>query len=689
MWRYLEGVKQPPGPGSKKRNAVYDREYEKTKRQRTFRTEWASSGRTWLVNTDEAGMYCLACKSHPTASAIDNNKKGNMVSGTKSYKLDTIVKHERSKQHIAALDIWNRKPKEESDAGKIIMNLNKDIYQKLVRMFRNCHALISNCRPLSDFVWLCQLDAMKGLQMGETYRNVMSAKNFVTAIAHVEFRNIAKIVDEAKFLCVIGEGSTDTSIREQEMWFVRLCIKGDIKVYFIGVESAERADAEHIVSGLKNIILENLMMDSAEFIRKLVSLGCDGASVMVGCKAGVSALLKQEQPCVVTVHCMAHRLELCLKDAAKKVSVYDKIINTLLMGIYYFYYNSTLNRSMLLRTFNAIKTGDDKLLIPVKSGGTRWIGHQLRAITAVVTSYKFIVAHLEQTGTACCVGSMKKSLQQKKSFCSTRTDFGDEDLHQLMDHFRPVLKEAGVDLEEAELEWSFLKMQVSNKRRQSPKDFVPDWKVINQEYSDRFKNILPVMDLLLTLSLSSAEAERGFSQLKLIKTKLRTNLSDTSLNEQLAIKLLSPSMENFDPDDAIQYWNTSVLRSRRPNFMKDRVQQRKKDKENEDVQEIHEHDSMEAEFEGQGVESEETERDNDSVEVESEGQAVESEETERDNDSVKLSLKGRQWKARRQREIMTVWKLSLKGRQWKARRQREKMTVWKMSSKHRRLKVGK
>ena len=325
-----------------------------------------------------------------------------MVSGTTSYKLDTIVKHEKSKQHIAALDIWQRKPKEESDAGKIIMNLNKDIYEKLVRMFRNCHALISNCRPLSDFVWLCQLDTMKGLQMGETYRNVMSAKNFVTAIAHVEFRKIAQIVDEAKFLCVIGDGSTDTSIREQEMWFVRLCIKGDIKVYFIGIESAERADAEHIVSGLKNIILENLVMDSAEFIRKLVSLGCDGASVMVGCKAGVSALLKQEQPCLVTVHCMAHRLELCLKDAAKKVSVYDKIINTLLMGIYYFYYHSSLNRSMLLRTFNALKTGDDKPLIPVKSGGTRWIGHQFRAITAVVTSYKFIVAHLEQVNITMC-----------------------------------------------------------------------------------------------------------------------------------------------------------------------------------------------------------------------------------------------------------------------------------------------
>ena len=50
----------------------------------------------------------------------------------------------------------------------------------------------------------------------------------------------------------------------------------------------------------------------------MAALACDGASVMLGSKAGVGALLRREQPCLISIHCMAHRLELALKDASKK-----------------------------------------------------------------------------------------------------------------------------------------------------------------------------------------------------------------------------------------------------------------------------------------------------------------------------------------------------------------------------------
>lgn len=117
---------------------------------------------------------------------------------------------------------------------------------------------------------------------------------------------------------------------------------------------------------------------------------------MVGCRAGVGALLRKEQPSMLTLHCMAHRLELALKDATKKLKLHDKSVTVLCMGLYYFYHNSALNRAMLVRNFDALKTKTDKLLIPSRTGGTRWIGHSLRSISSVITSYRFIVAHLGQ-----------------------------------------------------------------------------------------------------------------------------------------------------------------------------------------------------------------------------------------------------------------------------------------------------
>lgn len=119
---------------------------------------------------------------------------------------------------------------------------------------------------------------------------------------------------------------------------------------------------------------------------------------MTGCKSGVKAILEKDCPSIVTIHCMAHRLELSLKDVTKNVKTYQRV-NILLAGLYYFYHNSALNRAVLQKTYEATKSLDENLLIPTRVGGTRWIGHQVTAITYVITSYKFIVTHMEQVST--------------------------------------------------------------------------------------------------------------------------------------------------------------------------------------------------------------------------------------------------------------------------------------------------
>ena len=60
-------------------------------------------------------------------------------------------------------------------------------------------------------------------------------------------------------------------------------------------------------------------------------MGSDGASVMLGKKSGVLVLLKEQQPSLIGIHCSAHRLELCYKDAMKKVPMAEKVL-TLLTG---------------------------------------------------------------------------------------------------------------------------------------------------------------------------------------------------------------------------------------------------------------------------------------------------------------------------------------------------------------------
>lgn len=50
---------------------------------------------------------------------------------------------------------------------------------------------------------------------------------------------------------------------------------------------------------------------------KLVGMGADGASVNLGKKGGVVALLRRDIPHVIDFHCLPYRLELALLEMQK------------------------------------------------------------------------------------------------------------------------------------------------------------------------------------------------------------------------------------------------------------------------------------------------------------------------------------------------------------------------------------
>ena len=78
------------------------------------------------------------------------------------------------------------KNKPVAEAAQIINTINQENLEKLTKLFRNCYAIISKNRPISDFTWQCELDEVKGLDIGTTYRNRTYAKTFLQSIADVE-----------------------------------------------------------------------------------------------------------------------------------------------------------------------------------------------------------------------------------------------------------------------------------------------------------------------------------------------------------------------------------------------------------------------------------------------------------------------------------------------------------------------
>ena len=120
----------------------------------------------------------------------------------------------------------------------------------------------------------------------------------------------------------------------------------------------------------------------------------------------------------------------------------------------------------------------------------------------------------------------------------------------LAKHFKPVVQ-SRLEVGKLNDEWTSLKADVYSGRDWEKTLFILDWPEINRLYSS-YSSLLSLMDLVLTLPVSTAECERGFSWLKQTKTDWRSSLHIKSLNKLMCVALESPSIAEFDPTHPIK-----------------------------------------------------------------------------------------------------------------------------------------
>ena len=175
-------------------------------------------------------MFCKYCCKY--------EKAGSFVVGSPVFKLESIKAHNSSASHMK----WALREKAESNPGsnvadKTMDQLGKTTFYKMCKLFRNAHAIARHSRPYTDFVWMCTLDDMKGVQIGNTYRNDKQCATFIHHIAQAQRDEIKQMAAEAKFVSLSCDGSTDNSHTEAKLAYVRFCHQGSISVHFVGVKS--------------------------------------------------------------------------------------------------------------------------------------------------------------------------------------------------------------------------------------------------------------------------------------------------------------------------------------------------------------------------------------------------------------------------------------------------------------------
>jgi len=112
--------------------------------------------------------------------------------------------------------------------------------------------------------------------------------------------------------------------------------------------------------------------------KQLIGIGTDGASANIA-NAGLKGIVENKLEWIVWMWCLAHRLELGIKDALK--GTYFDEIDDMLLRLYYIYERSPKKcwelNDIVIDLQQFLTFNDDAGIKPVRASGTRWITHKL------------------------------------------------------------------------------------------------------------------------------------------------------------------------------------------------------------------------------------------------------------------------------------------------------------------------
>ena len=148
------------------------------------------------------------------------------------------------------------------------------------------------------------------------------------------------MLTKAKFFSIQADTTTDCGNIEDELYMVMhfdpYSQDGAVHVRdrFLTVRRPSRCDAKGLYECFERALA---YVGVTDWQTKLIGFGCDGTYVKIG-EGGLRGILEESMPWVVVFWCLAHRLELALKDALK--GTLFTTIDEMLLRLYYLYHKS-------------------------------------------------------------------------------------------------------------------------------------------------------------------------------------------------------------------------------------------------------------------------------------------------------------------------------------------------------------
>ena len=152
-------------------------------------------------------------------------------------------------------------------------------------------------------------------------------------------------------------------------------------------------------------LLKEELVFSQLNIKDVMGLATDGASVMVGTREGVASKLKRDNPCIIAIHCVCHRLALACTDCNEDTK-YIQDVSDILRQTWKHFENSPKRTALLMKVLTNVNevrvsstkgTKEKKVLAKKlkKACKTRWLSFD-KSVEAMNQQYCGVIQTLQE-----------------------------------------------------------------------------------------------------------------------------------------------------------------------------------------------------------------------------------------------------------------------------------------------------
>ncbi|KAL4122948.1 hypothetical protein QTP88_015189 [Uroleucon formosanum] len=403
-----------------------------------------------------------------------------------------IKQHSESKAHVLAENILKKSSDKVLD--KMFERISEVEIDSNTRLFRTVYCLVKNHRPFKQFEELVQLQQINGLDMGSSLHSRITATRMVNVIAkEMRKRLILRLIQSnSKFTIMIDESTTLSTKCTLILYISSYFDVESPVVAFLDLIELDRQDAETIEKSIW-LSLECNGISTSFALNNWIAFASDGASVMTE-----SSSFLEELGLFYDV----------LSELAMLSCILQSRKTTLMRA------QSEINRTIrILESLKAEPGEKEKEIIEAIQKGI----HKGVNITTTKS------------------GGINRMRQRLFDDSKNKTML--EDIQVIDEVFKVATNDA--------------KGEDEVKRVSRTLGFSEFESVVDFRSRNVFSSFMKALNILPT---STADCERGFSDMNLTITDLRTSLNIENVSGLMFISINGPSVADFNPRPYIKIW---------------------------------------------------------------------------------------------------------------------------------------